>query len=122
VEFRHVLRRGAQSAQGGSERMRALARRVDVGLDGARVVSNLQPSVFWACERSGDAGGSHCAVCNSGWVYVLLQALRSGTAALAHEAEPLRLRLAHQLSCWHVSPQKHPSTARWYKTAIASVK
>jgi hypothetical protein len=93
-----------------------------VGLDRAGVVSNLQPSVSWACERRGDAEGSHCAVCDSGWVCVLLQALRSGTVALAHEAEPSRLRLAHQLSCWHVFPYKHPSIARRYKSAIASAK
>jgi hypothetical protein len=69
-----------------------------VGLDRARVVADLQPLVSWARERGGDAGESHCAVCDSGWVCVLLQALRSGTAAPTHKAEPSRLRLAHQLN------------------------
>lgn len=36
-----------------------LARRVDVGLDGAGVVSNLPPLVSWACERGSDARENH---------------------------------------------------------------
>jgi hypothetical protein len=63
VESRVVLRRGAQSAQRGSHRKRALAGCRDV--DGARVVSNLQPLVPWARECSRDGRVRHCTVCDN---------------------------------------------------------
>jgi hypothetical protein len=101
VEFRDVLRKGAQSAQGGSEGMRALARRVEVGLDRAGAVSNLQPSVSVSCERGGDTRLEHCPVCDSGWCCAFLKTFLTGIIAFAHEAEPSKLRPRHQLSCWH---------------------
>ena len=39
-----------------------------MGLDVARVVSNLQPLVPWTCERGGDAGEGHCACQRPGCV------------------------------------------------------
>jgi hypothetical protein len=74
-----------------------------VGLDRARVVSNLQRLVPVTCKCGCDARVSHCDASDSGRVWSLLQAMRSGAAALALEAEPSRLSPAHQLSCWHIS-------------------
>jgi nitrogen-specific signal transduction histidine kinase len=58
VESRVVLR-GEALAQRWSDRERALARSVDVSLDGAGVVSNLQPAVPWARERDAGTGVGH---------------------------------------------------------------
>jgi hypothetical protein len=58
VESRVVLR-GEALAQHWSDRKRALARSVDVGLDGAGVESNLQALVPWSHERGGDARERH---------------------------------------------------------------
>lgn len=115
VESPDVLCRDkAQLAQRWSRRVRALARSVDVGLDRAGVTANLQPLVSWTCERGSDAGESHCIVCNSSWVCMSLKALRSGTAAPTHKAEPCRLRLAHQLNSHRELAQSsaHAKTTR----------